>query len=208
MNAPVVDLMRFTGKGDPRPYMNKPIPCPGGAFATNGHVMIFVEGAVAEPPGPLPEKFAEVAEKYRKKAQVLSPSAWTPAQSLPLEGDRQCVTCEGVGRIRSENCDDCGGDGFFVHGRHEYSCQECDGEGVIDTPTSTGEDCPSCGGSKIHPEPVQLGDVTGVGLSTRYLYQLRELPGCEFAWADNVIVFRFAGGCGVVMPMSGLRKRA
>jgi DNA-directed RNA polymerase subunit RPC12/RpoP len=204
-----VDLMQFAGKGDPREYMRRPIPCAGGAFATNGHVMIFVPGATAEDPSPMPPKFVEVAEEYRLKALTLNPPAWTPAAALPLEGELQCVNCDGIGRISSRDCDECDGDGFFVHVRHEYSCQECQGEGVIETPTATeGEECPSCGGSKIQPEPVQLGDVTGLGISTRYLYQLRQLPDCELAWADNVIAFRFTGGCGVVMPMTGMRKRA
>ena len=37
-------------------------------------------------------------------------------------------------------CEDCSGRGTFVHGRHDYSCQNCDGLGWID---ADGEPCKS-----------------------------------------------------------------
>lgn len=204
MSATAIDLMRFAGKGDPREYMRLPIPCPGGAFATNGHVMTFLEGAQAEPVANLPEKVRAVAEDYRHKARTWG-GPWVPALSIPLVGDRQCYRCDGSGRITSEVCEECEGDGTFAHGTHEYDCKECDGEGVFEeSVTNGGEDCPDCGGSKIHPEPVEIAGITpGLGLSTRYLYLLRDLPACEVSWAESVIAFRFAGGCGVVMPIKG-----
>jgi hypothetical protein len=201
-----VDLMRFAGKSDPREYMRQPIPYPGGAYTTNGHVMVFLAGATAEAV-TLPAKMEAVANEYRQKALDCA-GPWTAATALPLVGDRQCWECEGRGRIRSHICDECDA-GTFVHGSHTYTCMECDGEGDIVEPADTGGDeCGLCGGCGIQPEPVQIGDVTNVGLSTKYLYQLRELPDCELSWADNVIAFRFTGGFGVVMPMTGMRKRA
>lgn len=109
-----------------------------------------------------------------------------------------CPKCHGATRVKCEACE---GDGRveweFEYGGRTYDmdadCPVCDGDGRVK--------CSRCAGSGVMPDPgVEVGPAL---IDPRYLRLMARLPGCRLAPVDgrSVIVFRFVGGAGAVMPM-------
>ncbi len=99
----------------------------GYVCATNGYSLILV------PDTEMPDVVA--VDKFPVISKVLQENIQTPTSPKFLTKELLLSTFSAVERVnvfKDEKCPDCGGDGEFWHGRHEYDCKECDGSGVVD----------------------------------------------------------------------------
>lgn len=201
----MIDLTRFCGPKDERPCLAVPHPVPGGAVASNGHILILVDGAEVAQPNEaerLTESIAANVAKMLDQARLHDFADAIPAMSLSLDNYEECTRCDGNGYVKEVPCQDCDGEGQFMRGRHEYTCQQCDGSGVETFWDAEQTRCPECGGSQVEQDAVKFGANATHGINTKYLHLLQSLPECVVSWAtDEWIVYRFTGGCGVVAAM-------
>lgn len=196
-----IDLQKFCATNDPRPYLLAPWRCAEGVGATNGHILICVSddgGQYAD----VKDNIAPVVSKF--KAGLSDPARlWFDAASLVLPEPVKCRHCDGTGYTYEDDCDECDGEGEFMHGSHFYDCKECDGSGKIDGHGS-GEkkSCWSCSGTGEGFAAVKVGQAT---LQRKYLSMLAHLPGCRIGTlgANDAAVFTFDGGFGAVMCCRG-----
>lgn len=84
-------------------------------------------------------------------------------------------------------------------------CDDCSGRGLMHACPSCQCACPTCDGSGLAPQPASCNIAEWV-VDLRYARLIQALPGAEVATepyeAGKPIVFRFAGGVGVVMPLT------
>ncbi|WP_414041212.1 hypothetical protein ACJU26_03805 [Acidithiobacillus sp. M4-SHS-6] len=211
------DLKPFCARNDPREYLNAPWREEGKVIASDGRIIIIVDDL----PGDFPAPAAQVTGALRRFAgqfaDKVSDPVWYGIADLPVPPNEPCPSCDGKGyRARNRSvCPDCDGEGTFVHGSHEYECQECDGTGFVDRHgldgTATTDECPACDGSGIRFEvfPFPVG---GVKFQIKYLNLLRMLPECELAvpeisvFQDVPASFRFSGGTGYLMPVNEIQE--
>ncbi|NLF19190.1 MAG: hypothetical protein GX595_18325 [Lentisphaerae bacterium] len=122
---------------------------------------------------------------------------WYDVPAVPPEPG-PCPKCHGVPSVKCEACDGAGHVAWeFRHRGRTYDsvedCPVCDGAGTVE--------CTECGGTGKGDDPaVEVGPAL---IRAEYLRLLARLPGCRLAPVDgrSVIVFRFAGGAGAVMPV-------
>lgn len=197
-----IDLQKFCAGGDDqRTHLRQPWRAPVGIVATDGAVLIVVSettGDVAEyRPGVHPN-----VSKMLNDNPVSGP--WIALDSIELPPKTVCVRCNGGGQLWTLECPDCGGDGEFDHGSHNYTCRECNGAGVMrDSSPFDGAypgTCQDCRGDGAAIQPVELPG--GTCFQRRYLALLADLPGCEIAPPSTwkAARFRFDGGEGLLMP--------
>lgn len=206
-----VDLQRFCAVNDPRNWLNTPSVLGPNAIGCDGFMVIAIprteDHANLPDAGALMPKALETIE--RAAAFSDSAAATIVATDVVVEPGDQCLACKGHGRAKTTSCDDCEGDGFFWHGRHEYECQSCNGCGNVSEPTESpdGVQCHHCRGSGVifsHRACVHCFGDEKFGIAPKYLLLLQSLPGCRMAadfGPEPIIAFRFDGGHGVVMPM-------
>ncbi len=195
MNIELLNNFCAKSKDDPRTYLYKPFLIGEYIYATNGHVAIRVKND-----GSLPE----VAEIDKVKTisnyfQSLS-SDFIDIPSIP--NPEPCKHCQGSGKWNEKiECDECDGDGEFIHGSHYYSCKECDGEGKIETGNKVGI-CDSCEGSgHSRMQHMQIGIAS---FAVRYIIKISALPGIKFCkpiHQNDIATFVFDGGEGCIMPV-------
>lgn len=120
-----------------------------------------------------------------------------------LPGAIDCGACHGTGK--TYRCPDCV-DGEFWHGKHEYTCLNCVGTGVVDAELASDDDdpliCDVCNGSgHWRDQPVEIGCAA---ISRRFLAAIAQLPGARIAnpvTATAPVYFDSDLGDGCVMPL-------
>jgi hypothetical protein len=193
-------LLRFCEvAGGGRSYLRQPWRVGNRTYATNGHYALRLDGADGdESTDPAHKAPTDTIEKLIAEHKPGCDFGQVPELPPPIP----CDTCRGTGRVGSEECDDCDGDGTFYHGRHEYDCKECDGRGnqISDGTTHTCPDC--CGLGELRScSRVAIGCAEG---DAAYLRVIDKLPGVKVASGqtkENPIAFVFDGGSGILMPM-------
>lgn len=197
----VIDLAPFCGQNDVREYLNAPFSVCGGTGASDGNALVWVDRHI-QAPEVSPAASGNMAGVVNHARADGGP--WIPAESIRTSTSK-CKICDGTGRVKAVECEDCDGKGAFDHGRHEYECQECDGYGVKNL-TGSGDECPQCGGSGA----CGIGRPSSVGndrwtVSSHLIAKLQALPSCRLCQYADIprpgLKFVFDGGCGVVMPM-------
>lgn len=198
----MIDIKQFCATAG---YVHRQINAPwledGNTVATNGHIMIVADGMIGDV-GESSEPLTISYKPIEKKAHQDNP------QFLRLEDLMRdapapvlCRECDGVGTVKSAECDDCDGEGEFRHGRHDYECEECGGSGLVPDPDgSVDRVCHLCEGRKYEYATHLVGKTK---LQVRYLHMLAGLPDCELSVNDDpriAAMFRFTGGRGWLMP--------
>lgn len=134
-----------------------------------------------------------VAARLRKKMRVPEPvsepveltgrislaDAYTGKELiLRFEQHKFCVTCQGVGALEQEDCDNCDGSGKTVNIEHisnssirrcEKACAECAGQGV-----KILKKCLKCHGSKTTKSMSQVIVQVPPGVQNKTIYQFDE----------------------------------
>lgn len=187
----MIDLKPFCAVNDIRTYLNAPFVVDGQTVATNGQIMIRVQGV-----DPAANQDAPIAQNVR----TLFEKAYTDFVPLPtLPKAQKCRVCKGAGFIEDADCKDCNGNGEFMHGVHEYECKNCDGMGTVGRVQCWDSECD---GGFVR-KAVQIGDAT---FSVRYLRLIAALPNARICTdgPHGTAAFVFDGGEGRVMPCRGL----
>lgn len=203
MNDKLALLTRFTRPDSYNEFQRKPIRRDGYLYATNGWIAIRIaDDAAIE---------ASDTEKSPNLARVFEHGdvEFHPLPALP--DAIKCPQCNGTGKEYLEDCEDCDGDGDFIHGNHRYDCKECNGDGKVKASAETTEPtpCHHCNGSgeadpRDGSQPIKIG-----GLHFQP-YLLRMIAGLPNARIEHVTPpdattlpaahFVFDGGEGAVMP--------
>ena len=185
----MIDLKPFCAVDDIRDYLNAPFVLDGHTAATNGHILIRVPGVAADVNQSPPEK---LVEGIRKMFAGQHGNA-VPLPSLPKP--KKCKTCLGTGWLENGDCDDCNGNGTFMHGRHEYDCEECGGTGKVGRQQCGAYGC----NAGIEREFVKIGPAS---FDAHYLRMIAALPNARISVTEKFgpawIVFD--GGDGLLMP--------
>lgn len=198
----MIDVTQFCSLADTREYLLKPWRCEQGIAASNGHVLVLVsdDGGEYQPePESFKGKIAEFETKFTGGPE------WIDVVSIQLGDSGICKYCRGRGCNYVVECDECDGDGDFIHGSHTYDCKECDGDGTIlcskDSDGAKRVSCFNCDATGRGFQPVQVGNSFAQG---RYLEKLAKLPNCQIAPdGDKAMPFVFDGGRGWLMPCRG-----
>lgn len=183
-----IDLQKFCGANDIRSYLEKPFSVDGHTIATNGHIAVRVPG-VEEGTAEASESLAAAVRKMFSRVS----GDYVPLPDLPERGE--CEHCHGSGRLDQDDCDDCDGEGEFTHGNHTYTCEECNGTGLVKGPVV----CLKCGGTGEPFAVVKVGEVT---FQAKLLRMIADLPGARINlqndWSEPT-AFIFDGGDGRVV---------
>lgn len=204
----MIDLKRFCAVQDGRKYLRAPFSAMGGTAASNGFIVVWADQASDAPAHDCADKMIAKA-----KAEAGDPDAqWIEVSTIRMSS-KECPECDGTGRVEIEECPECDGCGEFDHGSHTYSCKECGGGGEI-VATGSGALCEECGGTgkslagcaSSYGAVSDTGSPYGYTISSHFVERMRELPGCMVRTYTRPprdgIAFKFAGGCGVVMPLA------
>ena len=103
----MINLKPFCAVSDIRRYMLAPFVVDGQTVATNGQIMIRVQGV-----DPAANQDAPIAQSVR----ALFEKAYTDFVPLPpLPEAQKCRLCKGAGFIEDADCEDCNGNGWRAH---------------------------------------------------------------------------------------------
>lgn len=202
----MIDLTRFSAQDDIRSYLNQPFQEDGHAFATDGVIALMIIGGAED---GMPQAHEKMAGKIPRLIEQTS--GYQTVLPLSLKGSRpaKCPECHGKGRITKTMCEDCDGEGEFDHGRHTYTCRECDGIGTDTAPATEGAPgavfCGECKGSGWLSRLVTLSGDNGLfyTFQEKYLRLALSLPGCRILVGNDVTSaarLEFDGGKGILMP--------
>ncbi len=204
----MINLQRFCAVPgiDEREYLHRPWRDGDWTYATNGHVIVRTrefDDTVADKHSRSPARAVEMfAEWHNKHGHI----AMKPMPELPHA--QRCKVCDGAEHFMSVKCPDCDG-GMFVHGAHEYECQNCGDSPIgVGFVVGTGSEakrrpCESCMGRGFEQTTHRLA---GTGFELGYLQWLAALPGpVSFSLYPNVngasggAFFAFNGGEAILM---------
>lgn len=198
-----IDLQRFCAVDDIRAYLRAPWHFDGWVYATNGHICVRVRYTGQAGVLDATSKHPKAHDLFAK--WLSDGAAFQPMPELP-EG-HECRHCHGKGLFPAKPCEDCGGQGTFVHCGNEYDCKSCDRhlieEGWIvvdeDEQAKDWKCCNHCWGRGLQMQRHDLGDAT---FELAYLLWLAGLPGLEYRTNGpaSVAAFRFDGGEAILMP--------
>lgn len=149
-----------------------------------------------------------VFERYWQTSMVQHWRPWPNADYF-VGKFHKCPVCRGAGRIgpKVDWCDDCDGEGSigkfdpltdeFVYA---FKCKSCDGEGIA---PNSGTPC-TCNRKDV-PNLHHLDSRLINGCYHRLVWQLPDaeyihLPGSSNS-SESPVIFRFAGGQGLLMPL-------
>ena len=170
-------------------------------FASNGHIMVSMpDDGTVEINKDINSKDPNNFEK------VLARDTWPQDGFIPFSIPdtelKKCNKCCGTGKHPEKmDCDDCDGNGWFNHGRHEYDCKECDGDGKINADSDKIVDCEDCKGTGVGYTLTKMPD--GRLFNFQYLKKIEALPNVTYlpdTKLDGYMRFKFEGGCGLLMP--------
>lgn len=185
-----INLQPFcASQKDGRAYLQKPFHLDGKTYATNGHILVEVDGvehaAAAED--------ESVIDKVRSLLSQLPNSEYQPLPAgLPAVEPEACKVCGGEGDRRA--CPSCNGYGVFKHHGHDYDCTPCDGDGHVKAA------CHYCNANgRVDSAPIRIGRMLFTG---SYLAMIASLPNAKISTAGTVDFagFTFQGGRGALMP--------
>ena len=216
----MIDLTPFCedDEEDARLFLQNPFSAGEFTYATDGRVLIRVprRDGVGDG-GPNLEEILPVLEKALSERAFgrLPPCETIPGKTWP---PGTCPDCKGSGKFK--NCTKCEGTGEVACGEcgNEKDCDECEGAGwVVADKDAEGDDisqCDECEGSgdveSMRADIPDLARFPDQDFQLRYIDLIKALPGVEVAfgpstatvgYADCPLVFRFDGGCGLLMPM-------
>lgn len=201
---PRIDLMQFCGRPDQLPRYDVTLPhmLGGHTFATDTKVCVRVAAdpldAVQNEGRPPPFHSLPWRHDDLRGWRTL------PAPRPLLADDSNCPACEGTGNrggVPDAKCDECGGCGA-IGGR---GCNECHRTGRRRPGT---EACLACGGKAVgvFPSVVEVG---GQFYAVELYEKVARLGG-EYVTGPKVagsphgvMMFRFDGGEGMLMPIRG-----
>jgi hypothetical protein len=202
-----IDLNNYTADDtDPRKYLHQPFIFDGKPTATDGHILIQLDGMdlmqtsnACEPYDDLPENFKQSLASIFEKLQSITDYREIPEYSLP---DKNCELCNTTGKV--DHCPEChSANGKLVFdsdwNEYEVECKTCKGGAVKE------HICPRCGstGYQRGGQPTHIGN--GIHIDgPRFLPILESLPGIKVNLEGEpmqVIPFIFDSGRGGVMPM-------
>ena len=203
----MIDIYKLTRPSDPRKMCRAPTRMSDGrVVATNGAAMIIVPQHDGE--------FEPTARENEKKiiewTDLSVLTDWRPMSSLAMPKLKPCGLCNGSRLIVETECPDCEGSGAFQHGRHTYTCWECDGDGFNKSRMATAADentkpchqCDALGVAGRHQPVIVPGIQAGRALDAR---QIAQFPaGGEFAVNDRTrdpVRLRGDGWVGSIMTM-------
>lgn len=222
-----IDLQPFCSGTGKRLELQSPFTYGDYTYATNGHIMVRVERRddVDE------EAIGTKAFVFRGYLTGLPDITFSPFPTVvlpPLEAHvpKPCKSCNATGRIYKVLCVNCHGSGLVTcHAcDHENDCRTCDGYGVRERPATTEdaadkvEDCDNCGGSgdaSTDDDRIIYARCGPYFIDRRYVVLMQTLPGIEIdlgrsdlyegksTYPVKPILFRFDGGIGAIMPLSG-----
>lgn len=205
-------MQRFTAAADdPRGYLQQIIYLDGKAIASNGHIMIWMDGAGTND-SDLPDK---TVVNIRKNIGEWVDGDWQP---VPDTSDAPiCHNCLGHGKVmfKEDECPSCDGEGTVLL-KHEFrdedgnirshyyepECSLCDGSGRILKKEPDGKEitCEACDGYGIAPFEGMMVGTTKV--ANKYLRKIAELPGAVIRDVDeNKAVFKAGKYRGMVMGL-------
>jgi hypothetical protein len=185
-----VDGLRF--------WLSQPTRDTGRLLASDGHIAISTRDdsdVLALIDSPL------VGALDRLIGPIAWRDNWQPLD-MPLPPAKTCYRCGGVGRLTE--CAHCDGMGIIESdtGPHDVSCPKCNGAAEWADPDGAG--CHDCNGTGEGYQPIAVGNTF---FQRRYLALLQSLPGPVRFSLDGVpsgvAFFRFADGCGALMPCKG-----
>ncbi|AXE37155.1 hypothetical protein [Chromobacterium phragmitis] len=186
----IINLQQFcASQKDDRAYLQKPFHLDGKTYATNGHILVEVNGvehaAAAADESVIDMLRSILSHLPDKEYQPLPPG-------LPAVERVECKACGGKGDRRA--CPSCNGHGVFKHHGYDYACTPCDGVGHI---KSACHYCNAIG--SVDGAPVRIGRLLFNG---RYVAMIASLPNAKISTAStfDVAGFTFQGGRGALMP--------
>lgn len=188
-------LSKFHLVQDIRVHLTLPARDVGELYASDGHILIVVDD---DPDVRVLENSTLSLSAKKVMAPIDSRDNWIPVD-MTLPSPIGCFICAGVGKLTE--------------------CVRCDGVGVIESDNGTEEEqCPRCNGAPSWPDPngkpcwkcdgsgedILAIPVGNTHFQRRYLALLQSLPGpvslSTGPVASDVAFFRFAEGCGALMP--------
>ncbi|MEN2425962.1 hypothetical protein AA0N74_07970 [Chromobacterium vaccinii] len=189
----IINLQQFcASQKDDRAYLQKPFHLDGKTYATNGNILVEVDG-VEHAAAAADES---VIDTLRSLLSHLPNSEYQPLPAgLPAvesEEYKECKVCGGEGDRRM--CPSCNGHGVFKHHGHDYDCTPCDGVG------HTKAACHYCNATgRVDSAPIRIGRMRFAG---SYLAMIASLPNAKISTAGtfNIAGFTFQGGRGALMP--------
>jgi hypothetical protein len=192
-----INLQQFCEQ-DPDRYhksLLNPFVADGKKYATDSRILIEIDAAGEPDTSRTGIRYADppdakcIFDSFWISDAVFS--AWPSEQ--PIMGKIDCPKCENV------NCEECDGFGSFECDLgHDHDCEKCDGEGVVMNPKCV------CKGTGMIPGPVRQ-QIDNKQINIKYYRMIRELPGpVEYAMNDDVVLFRFYGGRGIVKTFSDI----
>ena len=178
-----IDLSIFCEPQQPR--LATPWVVDGWLYATNCCIAARVPTTEANSPSLERGKRPDLPVLFR--VFVATVSEW---QAFPHV--EQCKRCNGKGTAFGR-CSYCKGTGEHeCECGHSHECPDCGGEGELDQPCD-------CVHSSV--DPIQLG---AAWIKRRFAQLICRLPEPEYLpqpQALERVLFRFAGGQGIVMPI-------
>ena len=202
-------LKAFTATNDTRKYLHAPFLSRDGKHlvASDGMRLVVCAkdgylGEISEGPSG---KSGDHVHSVIDKVINFKGDGWSA--ELPAQPEStKCGNCDGEGVLRFDKCDSCDGEGEFEHWGHRYDCKECGSYGIVCRKDGkNSEECSVCGGTgKVYSNI----KVHGVEIAERLFSPLRSIDGVELLvtgqlpkFGGMVLLFRFEGGRGCIMPL-------
>lgn len=185
-------------------------------FATNGHMQIRVPRLADVPENEKAPAIEFKESNFVGKHYLKEPAEWLPVPAVTAI-PQICSVCEGTGEAAV--CPECNGNQCvdFSNTFNEYGsfdCKTCNADGQISLRgvkrlksynyhfEEIREACGSCTFGKVWPMDGTV--INGVKIKDQFLSLISDLPGVEigvFSDPLEVVLFRFDGGDGLIMPM-------
>lgn len=194
-------LARFLApEGEDRAYLRKPHRYGGHLYASDAFALVQV------PDDPEIEASSDLpADRYASLlAREWAKPGYSPVLMPPLPALPCCSYCAGTGA--SFECTVCNGVGEIECSLgHYHECEACEGNGRTYTGQGRFVPCPQCRGRKIDCDPSGKS-IIAIGVAHAKLsdlHRIADLPGLEVfvLGRDAPLRFRFAHGCGLIMPV-------
>ncbi|MFA6213518.1 MAG: hypothetical protein WC714_29040 [Candidatus Obscuribacterales bacterium] len=201
----MIDLQQFCNTDDVRFYMHKPFSVNGKACATDGCMVICMDGDTDIEPLSAnlkkPELIANKLMEYCDASKFVDGFVPLKVEIPPYP---LCHVCLGDGKVAKEiECPECDGEGEVNIGKHYYECKECDGSGNVPSEGKDAEKtivCEKCNGSGKGYHSIDLDDRK---FQAKYLEKILGLPNIEYKLMEGkteMMRFKFDGGVGCLMP--------
>lgn len=187
---------------DPRGMTHTPFSDDQYTYATNGHILVRAPKLDQFEKN---ESFLDWASKALEGFKR-TPEKWLKV--LPTTHSKEtCKVCDGSGRL--QECAECDGSGDVEfstdYNDYEHECKSCRGEGVSKTGSFGTPDvvCDTCHGSGLVWGDAHRDKYGEAYFCASLISLMQDLPNIEIGpfEANDVALFRFNGGDGLIMPL-------